>query len=519
MLIHACAREGYHDKAFELFKGYRSRGFGHNFGIFSDLFNSCANSPFPESALKAAKYLRKKLLSDPTTGVLPTVTYHTMLKAFGRCGDLQTAFSIVDEMKEKSVLVTEETYSHLLQGCISDKKAGFRHALMVWRSLIEEKHLRPNHFIANLLLRATKECGSGESEFSYDILLACMSVQEAQKHRLLIEESHGPRLAIGAGEEEEGLTTDQEDTSSTVDIVERKRTEIQVQERASKEPPNLLAKRPNFANVVSLGTLSTPQDRFALLGGVDGFFKQMKHYKIRPNVKMVSHVLHLIDETEEAEERLMDKMRSFDVELDTGFINQLMKRRASRKDYDLGRRTLDLANKHGVGLDLFTFGILSLCCRTRQHIVQLFEAMESHGGCSPNLEIFGALLSSASHRMSPSDVTFIMRKMDSFGVRTNKKVLRTLEMFRQRFRDQILIYEKDPESARVHNTVRREASDDFPYWRRFCEYYDAWLKSTERDPDADSHPWRQFLTDKEVERGKIERKYKNILNWEATDSS
>lgn len=51
--------------------------------------------------------------------------------AFGRTGDLLTAFSLVDEMLTKKYKLKDETFNFLLQACISDKEAGFRHALLV----------------------------------------------------------------------------------------------------------------------------------------------------------------------------------------------------------------------------------------------------------------------------------------------------------------------------------------------------------------------------------------------------
>lgn len=52
-------------------------------------------------------------------------------KAFGRSGDILTAFSLVDEMLKKKYKLKDETFNFLLQACISDKKVGFRHALLV----------------------------------------------------------------------------------------------------------------------------------------------------------------------------------------------------------------------------------------------------------------------------------------------------------------------------------------------------------------------------------------------------
>lgn len=56
MLIHACGKAGYHKKAFILYKEYVGRQLRPNQGVYADLFNSCANSPYPEDALDEARY-------------------------------------------------------------------------------------------------------------------------------------------------------------------------------------------------------------------------------------------------------------------------------------------------------------------------------------------------------------------------------------------------------------------------------------------------------------------------------
>jgi len=62
---------------------------------------------------------------------IKTNLHFLLKKAFGRTGDLLTAFSLVDEMLMKKYRLKDETFNFLLQACISDKEAGFRHALLV----------------------------------------------------------------------------------------------------------------------------------------------------------------------------------------------------------------------------------------------------------------------------------------------------------------------------------------------------------------------------------------------------
>lgn len=53
------------------------------------------------------------------------------LSAFGRCGDVETAFQITEEMASNQLPVTTETLSFLLQACISQPKDGFTQAILV----------------------------------------------------------------------------------------------------------------------------------------------------------------------------------------------------------------------------------------------------------------------------------------------------------------------------------------------------------------------------------------------------
>ena len=98
---------------------------------YTALFNSCANSPFPEDALQRANKLRQQLTDKGV--VLHVVTYRAMIKAYGKLGQLETAFQIVDELVQNKHRIDGHIFQHLLVACISDKEAGFTHAIQVRR--------------------------------------------------------------------------------------------------------------------------------------------------------------------------------------------------------------------------------------------------------------------------------------------------------------------------------------------------------------------------------------------------
>lgn len=124
LLISGCARAGYTRKAFSLFTKMRQRGLRVRESTYTSLFNACANAPSADDGLVRAERLRAKLVEK---GYQPNVkNYNAMIKAFGRWGDVKTAYLLADEMLEKQLPFTGETANFLLQACASDYKFGFR---------------------------------------------------------------------------------------------------------------------------------------------------------------------------------------------------------------------------------------------------------------------------------------------------------------------------------------------------------------------------------------------------------
>ena len=98
ILIHACGKAGYAYKAQKLLFEFISRGQNPTKYMYTDAFTACAKSPIEErrNSLNYARRLRNKLnqkylaLGQPVNRPL----YNSMIAAFGRCGDLDSAFDI-----------------------------------------------------------------------------------------------------------------------------------------------------------------------------------------------------------------------------------------------------------------------------------------------------------------------------------------------------------------------------------------------------------------------------------------
>ena len=96
--------------------------------VFTSLFNACAKSGIMSYGLERANKLRYLMIEQ---GIEPTlITYQAMISAFGMCGDTEMVFSLVDEVLRKH-RPNQNLLCSALVACISDKEAGFRHAILV----------------------------------------------------------------------------------------------------------------------------------------------------------------------------------------------------------------------------------------------------------------------------------------------------------------------------------------------------------------------------------------------------
>lgn len=325
LLIMECGRCGYTKKAFQLYNRMKKRGLRVTGPIYAALFSACANTIHPSAGLELAKNLRKIMIQNRIDA--NEIIYNAMIKAFGRCGDIDTAFLLVDEMKDKKLRMKIDTMNHLLQACCSDREYGFRHALLVWHKIYLRKMVPDVHSF-NLMIRCTRDCGIGDpNEMRRVIAHILQSSQAAVKLKakgdkiFLLEDK--PKARINSNENENDNLVEQSESKDEL-----------VANEVCDQMPNLLTKLPHLGSLVQLSMVQTPEDRLTLLGGVKGIIAEFEETKVRPNVKTFSQLLYTIPSTREAEHELIQQMRYMRVRADIDFFNLLMKKRSLRLDYD-----------------------------------------------------------------------------------------------------------------------------------------------------------------------------------------
>lgn len=321
LLIGGCARVGYSKQAFLLYNKMKQRGLKPTGGTYTSLFNACANAPFINDGLEKANRLREIMIEK---GYEPNASnYNAMIKAYGRCRDVKTAFQLVDEMITKEIPLSTDTFNFVLQACASEKEMGFRHALLVWHKMYQRK-LAPDIYSFNLMLRCCRDTNIGDVETTEEVVRTILlSNPNEKKRQNLLEKSPSSD------------SNEQEDRESFLDSVVSMEplsqpTEIELREDPT---PNLLSINPRLGNLIQINEIKKPEDRLLLLGGMSGYLEVMEHFKITPDIKTYTELLEVIPPTLAAEKKLIATIRKAGVKCDIDFFNILIKKRSMRFDY------------------------------------------------------------------------------------------------------------------------------------------------------------------------------------------
>uniref|UniRef100_A0A1Q3F339 Putative pentatricopeptide repeat-containing protein 1 mitochondrial n=1 Tax=Culex tarsalis TaxID=7177 RepID=A0A1Q3F339_CULTA len=468
LVIGGCARVGYSKKAFQLYNKMKQHGLKVTGGTYTSLFNACANTPFVGDGLEKANRLREIMLEK---GYEPNESnYNAMIKAYGRCADLKTAFALVDEMQTKQLSINTDTFNFLLQACITDKEFGFRHALLVWHKMYRMRAV-PDVYSFNLLLRSVRDCGLGDLDTTTQVIEQILS----QSQPKLAENAPKPTLI------EDNSTA----TSKELQITQ------QSEDSAPEGTPNLLSRRPHLGSLISLDQVTEPQDRLLLLGGASTFLEEMQKLNIQPDIKTMTELLDVVPSTTVAEKQVLATIRRLGVRCDIDFFNILIKKRSMRFDYEGAREVLTMIRTARLEPDIVTYGVLALGCRTQDEARALLKEMEE-AGVRVNIQILGAMLRQGTAMKNFRYVTEILQIVKQERFKPNEKFLEHLDAFNRQCEKMDKKYDKNP---------RRVGREEFKLeYNRYKLKLDHWmdhmgLKGLKLD-DARGlvreHPWEQF---------------------------
>lgn len=496
LLINGTAKVGYSRKAFNLFTQMRQRGLKVTGATYTSLFNACANTPWQQDGLNKAHHLREIMLEK---GYEPNASnYNAMIKAFGRCNDLKTAFTIVDEMSDKKILIEVETFNFLLQACASDKEFGFRHALLVWHKMYQRR-LKPDIYSFNLMLRCCRDTNFGDVESMTEVLQTILLSADSSVDEFQLEANN---------------------SKDEASLVVKKGKEAEVQPDPA---PNLLALRPHLGNLISLNEVKKPEDKLLLLGGFSGFLATMKDFNVKPDLKTYTELIEVIPPTYAAETRLLNQLKKHEIKCDTDFFNILMKKRSMRFDYEGAKEVIEMIEKVNLQPDIATYGVLALGCQSQEEARELIAEMNSKG-IKMNAPILGAMLKSGCIKKNFDYIIEVLYIIKELNIKPNERMLECLE-------DLLKICNRH--KKKDVKVASKEFREDYSQFKRRLQAWKAvmGLKDVEFDEAKQilkDAPWEQFQSTqadgfedkkalKQQKRTKLKRYIGKIKNKETDE--
>ncbi|KAL3275685.1 hypothetical protein HHI36_020437 [Cryptolaemus montrouzieri] len=482
LLLGACGRVGYTKKAFSLYNDMKKRGLKATPGTYTALFNACSNSPWPTTdGLTRAKHLRNIMIEkmyEPND-----TNYNAMIKAFGRCGDISTAFAIVDEMMSKRICLTSDTLNFLFQACISNKDSGFRHALLVWRKLVMMK-IQPSTFTYNLLLRTIRDCNLGDIEVTQQVISHIL-----RRDQFMIDQQSNQLMLNGSNEKLLFPLTENYQISGPV-------SHVPPSSLSNDVFPNLLAKVPHLGNLISLSEVKKPEERLLLVGGMSGFLENMKENNCTPNIKTYTQLLDVIPSTVAAENELLSVMKKGKVKFDVDFFNMIIKKRSLRYDYEGAKEVLKIMAKYKLKPNLITYGLLALGCTTEESALELLAVIKN-SKYRLNIEILGAMMSTACYHKKFPYILKLMEICIEENISPNRKFIEHLDNLKTTCRSMM----KDKNNELAQSKIFQSG------FQIFRLRYKKWLAEVKIEDDKDLHPWQQYKENTDINTDKY---YKDI---------
>ncbi|CAF1118895.1 unnamed protein product [Adineta ricciae] len=510
VVIGICARNGYLTQAFDLYREMKDRGFTtvdsrKMSKIFTLLANACYRASDSQLAIDRATHLVDEMKTKEFR--IEYRTYNALIAAFGKHDQLKMSFQIADEMTEVGFVPNEDTYASLLIACQSEKNAGFKYAIEIWRRMLAFD-IRPTPFHFGLLLNIACHCGLGSSESMHDLLFPPQPLQfllpENDLQDKKEETRRGPSFlsSINSYNHDPSQITPKSDDSfvedhdtgemipSTSSVVmehddtfsSAELTSEWWQDPADVQKGHLLHNhlrpfsnasilKPNMAyeepNLVGFRMPKSPSERLMLLGGIPGILKHMQECNIVPNNIIFNTLLNLIPPLTEHEQALIHVSNLCEVKPNIQFYNVLILRRLRRGAKQEALQVLDLMRERCLSPDEYTFAALAKGCRNRQEAEQLLSEMKDLN-IKPNQKILGAMLGNAFYRTNFPFITLICETYRAYNLQANRIFLERLEKFLLEVRTKILAMER----ANIDDEQYRLISSSYD---RFQKYYSKWL--------------------------------------------
>lgn len=207
--------------------------------------------------------------------------------------------------------------------------------------------LKPSRYGYNLLLEAARDCSLGDCTVASKLLLRPQEEPgllqlpagvravpglvttrhvEALEQQLLLEPSKVPGRLLGL--------QDQDAKVPEVGAQAVSQCSVALEPLTPAPGINLLRPEAIPSTVVAFGAVSTPADRLALMGGLEGFLGQMAEHGLKPDIKTLTLLAEVVAPGSAAESSLLGLLDTHALEADVTFFNTLVRKRSRSGDLE-----------------------------------------------------------------------------------------------------------------------------------------------------------------------------------------
>ncbi|OXA46826.1 Pentatricopeptide repeat-containing protein 1, mitochondrial [Folsomia candida] len=442
LLISSCAQVGYVQMAFKMFNDMKKRGFKPKESTYTSLFNACSNSTWDaENNIKRMGRLREAMGTEGSVVTPNQIVYHAMIKGYGRNGDIESAFGVVDEMISLGQYdPNTETFNMLLQACITNTENGFRHVLVTWRKM-HAMQIRADIYTFNLLLRAVRECGILPEPAFIEAGAQNVRKKKADDETGLLLP---PVTTLEESDDMLNLLC-LNDANSLDKINQRMLTTNQIVEQEVRQ----------FSYIDLIEALKLPQNRLIVFGGLRGFLQEM----------VTSRDLVMM-------------MKTYKLNPDITFFNLMLKRYYDGNNSVGAKKLLACFPQFNLTPNIMTWGVSATACKSKKMASELLAEMDA-ANFTPNIQIMGALLTQASRAFDPAYVFWVMEEANRREIKADTRFVLNIEDFKEVVRKGIINKEMGKPVTPPKLALLLEDMDTFtPLWTKFGYRYASWMKKT-----------------------------------------
>lgn len=512
-LIHGCAKVGYTKRAFELYDEWLKIGNKPTGSMITSLIVACGDCPFPEYGIERLNWFRDHLRIDQCRS-LNTIQYNSLIKAYGRLGQLGEASKVIQEMIDNNVHIDDYTFRALLSGCATDQEKGTALALRVYKRM-RLYDIKPNVTIFNLLLRCIRDCGFGSPQLMRETLNelpALTNINQKLRYKRLSKKKFSefewmPLISDLGKSLDKAVKTPVENSTSSNELRSMDEAENSIS-LMSPEPTDSLAKAqtslqlPNLLSdnhyeliwkvqAINYEKLHMSSQRFLLFGGLYGYLDMMIENNSKPDLETFTLMIGCLELNSQSIMELGRLADDHSIKRDALFYSVMIRRICKFGNDHRLEQALDLLDdmaRHNVRPDVTTFEALALGCDTISKVNRLIGDVENCG-FTVSQKMLRNLFKAALPTHDFGLLNKLIKLARKYNYKLTKNMVERLEQIRLDAHDYVMKIEK--------NLVSK---DKLPEWcgghfltnyDQFDKSFSLWLKSGV-ELAYDEHPWKQF---------------------------